>query len=114
MYGPTLHREDTSCVLSFMASRLHWVCRDSFRNTDPRPCVGSAYSRLSSESWKRRTSATWRWSGPRRGQVVSPWRLHLWGVRDLDPGERELLSVLGVDVQHVSAMRAEWPRLLGG
>jgi arginase len=46
-------------------------------------------------------------------QVIGPWRLHLWGVRDLDPGERELLGVLGVDVQDVAATRTEWPRLLG-
>src|SRR5262245_28652327 len=44
-------------------------------------------------------------------QVVAPWRFHLWGVRDLDPGERALLGVLGVDVQDVSATRAEWPSL---
>jgi arginase len=46
-------------------------------------------------------------------QTVAPWRLHLWGVRDLDPGERSLLQALGVDVRDVAATRAEWPRLLG-
>jgi arginase len=46
-------------------------------------------------------------------QVVAPWRLHLWGVRDLDPGERALLGILGVDVQDVSTTRTEWPSLLG-
>jgi arginase len=46
-------------------------------------------------------------------QAVAPWRLHLWGVRDLDPGERSLLGALGVDVRDVAATRAEWPGLLG-
>jgi arginase len=45
-------------------------------------------------------------------QAVAPWRLHLWGVRDLDPGERCLLTALGVDVRDVAATRAEWPGLL--
>jgi arginase family enzyme len=44
---------------------------------------------------------------------VPPWRLHLWGVRDLDPGERSPLAALGVDVRDVAATRAEWPGLLG-
>src|SRR5262249_38398445 len=47
-------------------------------------------------------------------QVIAPWRLHLWGVRDLDPGERSLLEALGVEVRDVNATRAEWPRLLAG
>src|SRR5262245_30469768 len=46
-------------------------------------------------------------------QTVAPWRLHLWGVRDLDPGERSLLEALGVDVRDVAATRAEWPGLRG-
>jgi arginase len=46
-------------------------------------------------------------------QAVAPWRLHLWGVRDLDPGERSLLEALGVDVRDVAATRAGWPGLLG-
>jgi arginase len=45
--------------------------------------------------------------------IVSPSRLHLWGVRDLDPEERCLLKVLGVEVRDVAATRAEWPTLLG-
>jgi arginase len=45
-------------------------------------------------------------------QAVAPWRLHLWGVRDLDPGERSLLAALGVDVRDVAEARAEWPGLL--
>ena len=45
-------------------------------------------------------------------QAVPPWRLHLWGVRDLDPGERSLLEALGVDVRDVAATRAAWPGLL--
>jgi arginase len=46
-------------------------------------------------------------------QIVPLWRLHLWGVRDLDPGERSLLAALGVEVRDVAATRAEWPALLG-
>src|SRR5262249_1000295 len=49
---------------------------------------------------------------PSLPQAVPPWRLHLWGVRDLDPGERSLLNALGVDVRDVDATRAEWPGLL--
>jgi len=49
---------------------------------------------------------------PYLAQAVPPWRLHLWGVRDLDPGERSLLEALGVDVRDVAATRAEWPGLL--
>jgi arginase len=45
-------------------------------------------------------------------QTVAPWRLHLWGVRDLDAGERSLLEALGVDIRDVTATRAEWPELL--
>jgi arginase len=45
-------------------------------------------------------------------QTIAPWRLHLWGVRDLDPGERSLLSALGVDVREVAVTRTEWPALL--
>jgi arginase len=45
-------------------------------------------------------------------QAVAPCRLHLWGVRDLDPGERSLLTALGVDVRDVAETRAEWPGLL--
>src|SRR5262249_33243192 len=49
---------------------------------------------------------------PYLAQVVPPWRIHLWGVRDLDPGERSLLEALGVDMRDVAATRAEWPHLL--
>jgi arginase len=45
-------------------------------------------------------------------QIVPPWRLHLWGVRDLAPGEQLLLEALGVDVRNVSETLAEWPDLL--
>jgi arginase len=45
-------------------------------------------------------------------QTVPPWRLHLWGVRDLDCGERSLLEALGVDVRDVAATREQWPELL--
>jgi arginase len=45
-------------------------------------------------------------------QTVAPWRLHLWGVRDLDAGERSLLEALGVDVQDVTATRVGWRSLL--
>src|SRR5262245_7711408 len=46
-------------------------------------------------------------------QIVPLSRIHLWGVRDLDPGEHSLLAALGVDMLDVSATRAEWPSLLG-
>ena len=46
-------------------------------------------------------------------QIVAPCRLHLWGVRDLDSGERSLLEALGVDVRDIAATRAGWPALLG-
>jgi arginase len=45
-------------------------------------------------------------------QTVPPWRLHLWGVRDLDAGERSLLEALGVDVRDVATTRDQWPELL--
>jgi arginase len=45
-------------------------------------------------------------------QTVPPWRLHLWGVRDLDRGERSLLEALGVDVRDVTSTRDQWPELL--
>jgi arginase len=45
-------------------------------------------------------------------QTVPHWRLHLWGVRDLDHGERQLLEALGVQVRDVAAVRAGWPELL--
>jgi arginase len=51
---------------------------------------------------------------PLLGQAVPPSRLHLWGVRELDPYERPVLEALGVDVQDVPATRAAWPRLLAG
>jgi arginase len=50
---------------------------------------------------------------PYLSQAVAPWRLHLWGVRDLDPGERSLLEAIGIDVRDVAATRAAWPDLLG-
>jgi arginase len=49
---------------------------------------------------------------PYLSQAVPPWRLHLWGVRDLDPAERCLLEALGVDVRDLAATRAGWPELL--
>src|SRR5262249_56906221 len=36
-------------------------------------------------------------------QAVAPWRLHLWGVRGLDPGERAPLDALGRDVRRAPA-----------
>src|SRR5262249_18405716 len=50
---------------------------------------------------------------PYLAQVVAPCRLHLWGVRDVDPGERSLLEALGVEVRDVAATRAGWADLLG-
>jgi arginase len=49
---------------------------------------------------------------PHLPQIVPPWRVHLWGVRDLDTGERALLHALGVSVWDVPATRTEWPKLL--
>jgi arginase len=46
-------------------------------------------------------------------RIVDPLRLHLWGVRDIDPGERRLLEEHGVEVRNVAATRRDWSRLLG-
>jgi arginase len=45
-------------------------------------------------------------------QIVAPGRLHLWGARDLDVGERQFLEAMGVDVRDPVAMRTEWPDLV--
>jgi arginase len=49
---------------------------------------------------------------PHLPQIVQPWRVNLWGVRDLDTGERALLHALGVSAFDVPATRAGWPHLL--
>jgi arginase len=46
-------------------------------------------------------------------QIVAPYRLHLWGVRDLDSWERSMLGALGVEVRDVAGTRAGWAALLG-
>ena len=46
-------------------------------------------------------------------QTVAPYRLHLWGVRDLDSWERSVLEALGVEVRDVRGTRAELPALMG-
>src|SRR5262245_14228293 len=42
-------------------------------------------------------------------EVVSPARLHLWGVRDLDPAERELLDIHCVEPSDRGGVRSLWP-----
>ncbi|MEW8978782.1 MAG: arginase [Symbiobacterium sp.] len=45
-------------------------------------------------------------------RVVGPDRLHLWGIRDLDPGERRLLAEQRVEVFSPDEVRAQRDRLL--
>jgi arginase len=45
-------------------------------------------------------------------RMVAPPRLRLWGMRDVDPGERRLLESHGVEVRDVAATRRQWLRLL--
>jgi len=44
--------------------------------------------------------------------VIEPAALHLWGIRDLDPGERELLEREAVEVLSPDQVRHEWDRIL--
>ncbi|HYG57882.1 MAG TPA: arginase family protein [Symbiobacteriaceae bacterium] len=44
--------------------------------------------------------------------VVSPADVRLWGIRDLDPGERELLVRHRVEVLSPDETRHEWERVL--
>lgn len=45
-------------------------------------------------------------------KMVSPQRLKLWGVRDLDPGERALLDREQVEVLDPEQVRHEWDRII--
>lgn len=45
-------------------------------------------------------------------ELIGPERLHLWGVRDLDPGERRLLEAHRVEVLGPAGVRAERERLI--
>lgn len=45
--------------------------------------------------------------------LIGPERLHLWGVRDLDPGERVLLERHRVEVLGPDQVRAEREQLIG-
>jgi arginase len=44
--------------------------------------------------------------------VISPGSLHLWGIRDLDPGERQLLQREAVEVLSPEQVRHEWDRIV--
>lgn len=44
--------------------------------------------------------------------TVEPSRLHIWGGRDIDPGEQRLLAQHGVQVCDAPATRAHWQQLL--
>lgn len=48
------------------------------------------------------------------GRVIDPARLRLWGIRDLDPGERRLLHENGVEVHSPDQVRANWEQLIAG
>jgi len=45
-------------------------------------------------------------------KMISPDRLHLWGIRDLDAGEQQLLVQERVEVLSPDQVRAEWDRLV--
>ncbi|HWI63436.1 MAG TPA: arginase family protein [Symbiobacteriaceae bacterium] len=44
--------------------------------------------------------------------VVHPSSLRLWGIRDLDPGERDLLRQQSVEVLSPDQVRHEWDRIV--
>lgn len=44
--------------------------------------------------------------------VISPAALHLWGIRDLDPGERMLLQREAVEVLSPEQVRSQWDRIV--
>ncbi|MBP2017933.1 arginase [Symbiobacterium terraclitae] len=48
------------------------------------------------------------------GRVITPDRLHLWGIRDLDPGERRLLAAKRVEVLTPAEVRARREQILAG
>ncbi|MFZ5823126.1 MAG: arginase family protein [Bacillota bacterium] len=45
-------------------------------------------------------------------RLISPDRLRLWGIRDLDPGERALLDRERVEVLNPEQVRHEWERII--
>ncbi len=45
-------------------------------------------------------------------RVIPPAHLHLWGVRDLDPGEKDLLRREKVEVLTPDQVRYEWERIV--
>lgn len=46
--------------------------------------------------------------------VIRPDRLRLWGIRDLDPGERRLLAAERVEVLSPDEVRAQRDRIIAG
>lgn len=46
--------------------------------------------------------------------LISPERLRLWGIRDLDPGEKALLERERVEVLNPAQVRHEWDRIVNG
>jgi len=50
----------------------------------------------------------------RMERVIHPSHLHLWGVRDLDPGERRLLKEHAVEVLSPDQVRSRKERALAG
>ena len=48
------------------------------------------------------------------GRVITPDRLHLWGIRDLDPGERRLLAEQRVEVFSPDEVRTRREQILAG
>jgi arginase len=47
-------------------------------------------------------------------RVIAPSRLHLWGIRDLDPGERRLLQAERVEALSPDEVRTRGNRILEG
>lgn len=45
-------------------------------------------------------------------RLISPQRLRLWGIRDLDPGEQALLNRERVEVLDPDQVRHEWDRII--
>lgn len=46
------------------------------------------------------------------GRLADPASVHLWGIRDLDPGEQELLLRERVEVLSPDQLRHEWNRVI--
>lgn len=47
-------------------------------------------------------------------KVIDPASLRLWGIRDLDPGERKLLEQERVEVCTPAQVRTQWDQLIAG